>query len=319
MTVKNWRQDKFDLFLSRNSKRLVITIGDSWTFGDSLGSIYDTGQDDVHARLTQCYGRLIADELCADWLNFGYCGYGNSQIIKCASDLLLGHHADWLNETGYQNIKDRFWPSSLLDVKSAADPAIINEIEKVFCYSLNPYTKIIQNYEKIFVYITMTETGRDAHHYDWILNSCTSTHEYLAREEQYNFDMLIKLQHQSNVDFVIGRNFTESFDGTNTGKILEKTWIQKNHEHLAEQGYANICSFDQICNDGAISGIAFDALVVKQKFLKDYKQYFVEKIGQVDCLWTWLRNNPLHFNKVTCHPRPMGHKVWAEYLLSNTV
>jgi len=51
---------------------LVITAGDSWTYGDSLGD----------CRLEQVYGRLVSQALDADWINIGSRGRSNSWILK---------------------------------------------------------------------------------------------------------------------------------------------------------------------------------------------------------------------------------------------
>ena len=48
---------------------LVICIGDSWTWGDSLGQSWDEPlYNDVDARHNQFYTNLLAEKLQADWL-----------------------------------------------------------------------------------------------------------------------------------------------------------------------------------------------------------------------------------------------------------
>jgi hypothetical protein len=55
---------------------IIVTAGDSWTWGDSL----DSG-----SRLNQIYGKLIADKFNADWINVGCRGWSNSYIIDNVS------------------------------------------------------------------------------------------------------------------------------------------------------------------------------------------------------------------------------------------
>lgn len=52
--------------------RLVITAGDSWTYGDYLGE----------ERLQQVYGRLVSRAVDADWINIGSRGRSNSWFLK---------------------------------------------------------------------------------------------------------------------------------------------------------------------------------------------------------------------------------------------
>lgn len=63
----------------RYKNTLIITIGESWTYGDSL---------DPNLRRSQIYGRLIADSLNADFINIANCGYSNSWMLNRAEELL---------------------------------------------------------------------------------------------------------------------------------------------------------------------------------------------------------------------------------------
>lgn len=63
-------------FVDNNSSTLVVTIGDSWTYGDRLTN-----------RLGDVYGRLVADHLRADWLNLGLCAQGNFWIATMVEEL----------------------------------------------------------------------------------------------------------------------------------------------------------------------------------------------------------------------------------------
>ena len=75
------REEKFEIV--NDSLNLVITIGDSWTWGDGLGNInVDQGiEDDILARQTECYGRYVSDQFGADWINDARPGGSNDHII----------------------------------------------------------------------------------------------------------------------------------------------------------------------------------------------------------------------------------------------
>ena len=60
-------------FVSNCSQNLVVTVGDSWTWGLDM-----TSNNDNQYRLNNNYGQIIANELRADWLNLAQCGSGNT-------------------------------------------------------------------------------------------------------------------------------------------------------------------------------------------------------------------------------------------------
>lgn len=62
-----------------NQDSLLVTLGDSWTWGDSL---------DPDKRLQQIYGALVAKQLDSDWINIGAKGWSNSFILEYLDFLL---------------------------------------------------------------------------------------------------------------------------------------------------------------------------------------------------------------------------------------
>lgn len=77
-------------WLKRNKPTLLITIGESWTWGDSLGN----------QRLQTVYGRQLADLLDSDWLNIAKCGESNLWIAD--------HYAEvckLIPNWGYKDVK----------------------------------------------------------------------------------------------------------------------------------------------------------------------------------------------------------------------
>ena len=64
-------------FVNNNSNKLIITAGDSWTYGDSL--------DD---RLNEIFGITLAKNLNSDLLNMGFRGFGNSFILNFANKII---------------------------------------------------------------------------------------------------------------------------------------------------------------------------------------------------------------------------------------
>lgn len=69
---------------------LLITLGDSWTWGDSL---------DPELRLQQVYGAKLKEKLDCDWINIGCKGWSNSFVLEN-----LGFLAPHLAGSNYKKI-----------------------------------------------------------------------------------------------------------------------------------------------------------------------------------------------------------------------
>ena len=69
----------------QNKQNLLVTIGDSWTWGDSIDGIHATVKPDSPKRLESVYGKKIKDQLNDyDWINIAYPGTGNRWIVDVA-------------------------------------------------------------------------------------------------------------------------------------------------------------------------------------------------------------------------------------------
>jgi hypothetical protein len=76
-------------YQSQNSDRMIITVGDSWTYGDSLGNTrVRDGIDDTDYRLAHVYGNLISQDLGADWINLALPGISNQRMFTWLEQLL---------------------------------------------------------------------------------------------------------------------------------------------------------------------------------------------------------------------------------------
>lgn len=105
-TLDNWSADNpysYRTWYSEDIQgkdTLLITVGDSWTWGDHLGTIdWDKSVNDP-IRLQQVYGRLLADKLDADWVNIAEPGCSNYWMIEKLQDIEQN-----IIDTKYKNIK----------------------------------------------------------------------------------------------------------------------------------------------------------------------------------------------------------------------
>lgn len=319
-------EDNPEIWMLRGKKNLVISVGDSWTWGASLGTMADAPLeirrmvDDFDARSTQCYGRLIADELDADWINYGKIAGGNISCLQFLSNVLCGNHSRFLTPDRYDAIKDASWPDSLYDLYTAFELNQAADIEEELntTHCLSPYTIDLAQYDNVYAFVTLTETGRDARFYSVQCNKSFDTVEqYLNFEETSNYKIVEHIRNRSNAKIFVGRNFTVDLPTTlNSQCDVPMSWIELDYRQNAVDGYNN-CGLDlkDIVFSGPVSGIGFKTIEMAHG-ITDYKEYLVKQVSLVETCWTWLRNNPLHSNFATCHPKKEGHKLWANYLLT---
>ena len=69
-------------FVDNKKKNLVITIGDSWTWGADL-----CDEEDTETRLKHVFGSTVANELSADFLNLGQSGACNLHAVQKVREL----------------------------------------------------------------------------------------------------------------------------------------------------------------------------------------------------------------------------------------
>lgn len=234
-------------YKSRDSENLLITVGDSWTYGDSLGKTrVRDGVDDTNYRLDHVYGNIITEQLGYDWMNLALPGASNFCMLN--------------------------WLGRLLDRK--------------------------YNYRNIACVITLTESGR---------------HEELRWAEKFvylqpalehmitkTYSMAGELQLRfPRVAFTLAHNFTDPVPGIYKNKIIERTWL----EVLTDQSVQN------------------NTFIVVSDHIKqlNYNRVFSDTPDVIDK--ALQRIDLLDACAYCCkedsrHPNETGHKLWAEYLLT---
>lgn len=95
--VPDWSRVKNPFYSKdRESRELIITVGDSWTYGDSLGQTrVRDAQDDTDYRLAHVYGNLLTEQLGTDWMNLALPGGSNYCMLNWLGQLLTiksGYH-----------------------------------------------------------------------------------------------------------------------------------------------------------------------------------------------------------------------------------
>ena len=272
----------------QDRETLLIALGDSWTWGDSICNI-DTAtveQYDHPDRVKYIYGAQLAKMLNSDFVNVGHCGGSNNDMLKRLVPLLSHNHAKY---------KKIYVIITLTEICRDLYHNKGKGIDRFF------YNENIQP----FAYFPLPDS----------INK--NFYEFLKMYER-NMFLRFKyvIEQYKEVKFLIGRNFTYSF-GENVDLIkdhhLNKNWIDCLNEHQAN---INIYPKDIRClTQISINSIDsyFKDLGVFDHIIGDLILELAKGRSAID----WFMSSPLNHKKASRHPTIEGHEIWAKYLYEN--
>jgi hypothetical protein len=192
----SWYHESID-----HKDNLLVTIGESWTWGDSLGNInLEAGlSDDYVHRTTHVFGNLLRSKLDADWCNIARCGYSNQWIIE-----KLNNFATIVNTVnlGYKNIT-------------------------VVC-TLTELCRDIYSPQMYPVAVELLETSN-------------TLNEFLQGYENNHFLEIKNIIEQlpTNVRVLVGRNFTDTYTSNTLESLVPNTWCDIINNHITYKNYTN--------------------------------------------------------------------------------
>ena len=299
-----WLHENF-----KNKNTLLITVGDSWTWGDSLGKInLNSGIiDDYEYRTTHIYGYHLSNLLDSDWVNIAVCGTDNINIMHKAVSYIKNltrlydhiqvvitltesgrelHNNNFLNkQQEYNLLKGSDWPEySELISRQVDATELIKE-----CLDNN----LMIGYD-IGLYYSLADS--------------TNIWDFLTRYEEYTFRLIKQLF--KNVSCTVARNFTHSFASNQPilgSMLLPKTWV----DIISEQGYLETYPKDIY----VLSGIGLNPILayIKETKLND-KEQLLSLISNSHQAINWLHNSKYNAKIATKHPMETAHQWWAEYI-----
>lgn len=149
-SVKNqffWKDREWIAESVEGRENLLITIGDSWTWGDSLGCSIHTDNNRSY-RYENFYTGVLSNKLNADWLMLAWCGINNRWIIsryqEICSSIDKGFYKKYNKVFVHVNFTEQFRDieNFMHDVKDEYDN--INDFAKYYFTStvLNKIKKI---------------------------------------------------------------------------------------------------------------------------------------------------------------------------------
>jgi len=195
------------LHQENNSKdTLLITVGDSWTWGDHLGSINWVTQYDDPVRLQTIYGKKLSEKLDSDWVLLARPGCSNY----------------WMFE------KLKFFSEQIVQLKSRYRRIIITvtltEDFREFGYNdeieyTTPYYSMIANCKDLF--------------------------DFLAEAENALVEKFVTLLEGLPVEYHITRAFTDFWPKNKNlhKQLLDKTWCDVFQEQVEFDRYHQVVPF----------------------------------------------------------------------------
>lgn len=289
---------------SINSDNLTITVGDSWTWGDSLGKT-TTEFDDKEHRVSHIYGSILANKLQSDFINIGIPGGSNLYILLFLEKVLCSlvkkykniHIIFTLTESGRELANGFLQQRSHYNEWAGKDwPTFDNIVNK---------TATTEQIELVLKDIKGTHFSDVVGLYLAIQPS-TTLFELLQRYETYTVNSI----RQRVPNIILARNFTtilnkDLFD-------IKERWT----DVISTNG--NLSKYPDV---HVMSTTGLDPLVEMCKHLdkNQFKQEWVCILDESNKGVDWLINSPYNSNRATKHPQEQAHQWWAEYLYESVL
>jgi hypothetical protein len=182
---------------------LLITVGDSWTWGDHLGTIdWDKSVNDP-IRLQQVFGRLLADKLDADWVNIAEPGCSNYWMIEKLQDIEQN-----IINAKYKNIKVVITLTE--DLREATYTKRFDVVK--------PYQHFWNTSKSIAGFLIKVE--------DFLLHNL----------EEYANGV-------TNAEFYVSRAFTDNWPPTQSSLLLDSTWCDVIQQKVNYSNYTKPVPF----------------------------------------------------------------------------
>lgn len=305
----------------RNKDQLIITIGDSWTWGCALGKQDEANGifDDYDYRTTSIYGCHLATMLDCDFVNIAFPGASNIGILNKAFSFINGitknYKKIYLVITLTENGRELIFPGFL---------ECENEYNQIRGESWPTYRDIITNTtntENIDIVLEELADGRYGNElanklkFFIALNQSTDLTDFFNRYDNYVisyiYEKLNKLD--DRILCVVGRNFT-SFATDELTQSPNIVWI---HDIWT----------DIIAKNGSLpqypTSYAATYLMSIQNII-----HFIHKIGikvtteelmikllqPAEEIIVWCDNSPYNSKFASRHPNEQAHLWWAEHL-----
>lgn len=270
-TTRRWYHEE-----NNGSNNLLITIGDSWTWGDHLGSInWETVYDDP-IRLESVYGKKLSKQLDTDWVLIANPGCSN------------------------------YWMLSKLRLISSQIKELKNKYKNIYI--------IVTLTEDLRECSNRAEWQYVADYYSMMINS-TNLENFLIKIEKKLFLEFKELFDDLKVTCKITRAFTDIWPNNKEcirNYLLDKTWCDVFQDEVQFDRYYRVVPFIGQMAIQPLNDIYISKLQGTQA--TTFKNDFINLEEKLRARWNFLGESKYNLKGSTYHPSIEGHAVYANYL-----
>lgn len=294
-TGREWYYER-----SVNSNKLIITAGDSWTWGDSLGKT-TSDFDDRDYRVNHIYGSILSNRLNTDFINIGIPGASNLYILSYLEKVLKSLLKS------YENICIIF---TLTESGRELHYGFLDQQLHYEAWAGKDWPK----------FNDIVNCSEDNDQRDLMLKEIKGTHFehvvglFLAIRQSTNLFDLLSCYEKYTIESIrqrvpgvkLARNFT--------------SMINKNEFDIKERWTDIIALYGKLPrypNDVyVLSQIGLDPLLKISRYLdkNQFKKEWVPILDSAGQSINWLLNSPYNSKNATKHPLEEAHQWWSNYL-----
>jgi len=299
--------------VNNDSDILLITAGDSWTWGASL---------DPDKRIDQIYGTRLCHKLQCDFINIGLLGGDNLSIIQAVDFVINNLSKQYkqiyvvitLTELGRETRSSFLWKKSDYVNLSGPDWPTFEEI-----------IHATENNEKLNFALEELQTMAPLVYFElcnWIkLRTIKSFDEWLIALDKINLEQLSTVKNNvkhHNVTWVVGKNFVNWISANDNILAncikLEHIWT----DIISQQG--NLEKYPSDCIAGVMR-TGRDPIIdfCNAHQFDNSKQHLVNLFENSLLAHDWFDLSPFNDSRRdhSRHPFQEAHQWWADYIYSN--
>ncbi len=274
--VRNWYHEEYT-----NKKNLLITVGDSWTWGDHLGQIDWNNMYDDPIRLQTVYGKQLSSKLEADWVLLANPGCSNYWMLE----------------------KLKFFSSRIHELKQEYK---------------NIYVVVVLT-EDLRECSYANESHHVADYYSLMVNS-TNLQQFLEKVEKKLFLEFRSLFNNLQVNCKITRAFTDSWPANKEylgNYLLDKTWCDVFQDEIKFDRYYQVVPFIGQLSINPLTNKYIPMLENPQSTI--FKNDLVDLEEKLKARWNFLGESVYNLKGSTYHPNANGHLLYANYLYEKLI
>lgn len=282
------KQMDFDYFMpyffkDRGSKTLLVTVGDSWTWGSDLAGYPDFGNFCVsdweivnrgikninQNRIEYSYGNILSELMTADWLNLSCAAYGNFHISARVKEL-----ATIIPNLTYNNI---------------IVVCVLTEPGRHF----NTSDDTIVDHKKLF-------------------EQFRSIENFLSDLNQISIKQIVSsLLPYKHVKLLVGTNNVDQigFDSLSNDQRLHTPWYRL----LGIDRKKPIFAYSELAGKSLVRSI--DDKTIPPEFSLQFQQWVMEVFDNEKIVNRESRRSPFFCKySIFPHTNKPGHVLWAEHV-----